>query len=186
MRNYLGIFFIIFLLSFIDKNLVAREKEGRLILGGGIYNFMENGEKRCTLTHTDSTCFREETVSETSIAYQLEYQSDKRFLKIFKPKIGFLGTSKNATYGYTGVSVDFYFGNCKCLVLTPSFAAGWYVDGDEIKMYNRLEFMSGGDLSYRFRNNVRVGVGLYHISNAGLGKENPGTESILFKYQIPF
>ena len=57
---------------------------------------MENGEKRCTLTHTDSTCFREETVSETSIAYQLEYQSDKRFLKIFKPKIGFLGTSKNA------------------------------------------------------------------------------------------
>ena len=35
-------------------------------------------------------------------------------------------------------------------------------------------------------NNVRVGVGVYHISNAGLGKENPGSESIILKYQIPF
>ena len=60
------------------------------------------------------------------------------------------------------------------------------MDGDEIKMYNRIEFMSGGDISYRFRNDVRVGVGIYHISNAGLGKENPGSESIIFKYQIPF
>ena len=186
MKNYLAIFLIIFVCSFFGEDLMARGKDYRLSLGGGIYNFMENGEKRCTSSHTDATCLSEESIAKTSVLYQLEYQYEKRFLKIFKPKIGFLGTSENAFYGYGGVSVDFFMGDCKCFLLTPSFAAGWYVDGDEIKMYNRIEFMSGGDLSYRFRNNVRVGVGVYHISNAGLGKENPGSESIILKYQIPF
>ena len=186
MKNYLEIFLIIFLCSFNIEYLFAKEKKNSLVLGGGIYNFMENGEKRCTSSHSDGTCFTEESVAKSSVLYQFEYQSGKNFLKIFKPKIGFLGTSENAFYGYGGVSVDFFFGNCKCFILTPSFAAGWYVDGDEIKMYNRIEFMSGGDISYRFRNDVRVGVGIYHISNAGLGKENPGSESIIFKYQIPF
>ena len=53
-------------------------------------------------------------------------------------------------------------------------------------MGNTIEFRSGGDFMYRFRNNVRVGVGVFHISNAGLGYRNPGSEQIIFKYQIPF
>ncbi|MAI59699.1 MAG: hypothetical protein CMM92_01610 [Rickettsiales bacterium] len=177
---------ILFFCLFPFFSVDAIDNKSRLSVGGGIYNFMENGEKRCISLHSDSTCFSEESIAKTSILYQLEYQSPKRIFKIFKPKIGFLGTSEDALYGYGGLAVDFYFGDCKCIVLTPSFAAGWYVDGDEIKMYNRLEFMSGGDISYRFRNNVRVGVGIYHISNAGLGTENPGSESIILKYQIPF
>ena len=48
-------------------------------------------------------------------------------------------------------------------------------DGDQIRMGNTLEFRSGGDFMYRFRNNVRVGVGVFHISNAGLGYRNPGS-----------
>ena len=65
-------------------------------------------------------------------------------------------------------------------------AAGAYEDGDQIRMGHTIEFRSGGDFMYRFRNNVRVGVGVFHVSNAGIGYRNPGSEQIIFKYQIPF
>ena len=71
-------------------------------------------------------------------------------------------------------------------MLSPSLAVGGYEDGDQIRLGHTLEFRSGGDISFRFRNNVRVGVGIFHISNAGLGYRNPGSEQIIFKYHIPF
>ena len=97
-----------------------------------------------------------------------------------------MGTDESAYYGYFGLSADLYFLRCKCIVLSPSLAAGIYEDGDQIRMGHTLEFRSGGDLSYRFKNNVRIGVGIFHISNAGLGYRNPGSEQIIFKYHIPF
>ena len=100
--------------------------------------------------------------------------------------MGFLGTSENAFYGYFGLSTDLYFFDCKCFLLSPSLAVGAYEDGDQIRLGHTLEFRSGGDISYRFKNNVRVGVGIFHISNAGLGYRNPGSEQIIFKYHIPF
>ena len=38
---------------------------------------------------------------------------------------------------------------------------------------------------YRFKNNARLGVGIFHISNADSGKKNPGSETLVLKYQIP-
>ena len=72
------------------------------------------------------------------------------------------------------------------IILLPSLAVGAYEDGDQIRMGNTIEFRSGADIMYKFRNNVRVGVGIFHISNAGLGYRNPGSEQIVLKYQIPF
>ncbi|MGH7126628.1 MAG: acyloxyacyl hydrolase [Stellaceae bacterium] len=48
------------------------------------------------------------------------------------------------------------------------------------------EFRTGAELDYRFADNRRVGVGLYHMSNAGLGKENPGVELATFVLTVPF
>ena len=123
---------------------------------------------------------------QSSTVYSVEYFFSKPILKILKPYVGFNGTDKDAYYGYFGFSTDFYFRKCKCFIITPTLAVGWYVDGNEIKMGNRVQFRSGGDIYYRFKNNVRIGVGLYHISNAGLGDQNPGAEQAILKYQIPF
>ena len=49
-----------------------------------------------------------------------------------------------------------------------------------------VQFRSGGDIYYKFRNNVSVGVGVYHISNAGLGEQNPGAEQAYFKISNTF
>ena len=58
----------------------------------------------------------------------------------------------------------------------------------EIKLgwVHTLQFRSGGDFMYKFRNNVRVGVGFFHISNAGLVIETLVRSKLIFKYQIPF
>ena len=165
-------FKLILILFFIPHTLVmAKDNKSRLSLGGGIYNFMKHGS---------------DGFNQSSTAYNVELFSGKKISNLVRPFVGFLGTDESAYYGYFGLSVDLYFFDCKCFVLTPSLAAGAYEDGDQIRMGNTIEFRSGGDFMYRFKNNVRVGVGVFHISNAGIGYRNPGSEQIIFKYQIPF
>lgn len=182
------ILFII--LSFFSKDLMANKTQGRLSFGGGIHNFMKTGISRCEQPSggCDPSSGGVDKVSykQRSTVFSFEYFSKRNALKILKPFVGFNYTNEQAYYGYFGFSADLFFGDCKCFIVMPTLAAGWYVDGDEIKLGNRVEFRSGGDIYYRFRNNVRIGVGIYHISNAGLGDQNPGTEQAILKYQIPF
>lgn len=178
---------IFFLIVIFFKDVSSKNENARFSLGAGIYNFMENGKSRCRNPIVDGTCTTAdlEAHKSASIAYNLEYFSKKKVLKYINPFIGFLGTTQEAYYSYFGLSGDLYFLKCKCIVITPSLAAGWYLDGEDIKLGNRVQFRSGGDITYKFRNKVRIGLGIFHISNANLGDENPGSEQIIFKYQIP-
>ncbi|MEQ8802710.1 acyloxyacyl hydrolase [Haliea sp.] len=40
-------------------------------------------------------------------------------------------------------------------------------------------------LEYRFSSEVRLGLALYHLSNASLGDENPGNEEIVISVNFP-
>ena len=167
----------------------AAEKKGRISVGAGIYNFMENGDFICrghAGCNKDSGGSDAVAYKNSSLAYNIEIFSSQNMFRYIKPFLGFMGTLDNASYSYFGLSGDLFFLNCKCLVVTPSLAAGWYVDGDEIKLGHHIEFRSGGDITYKFKNNVRVGVGIFHVSNAMLGDRNPGSEQAIFKYQVPF
>ncbi len=183
------ILFLILLFSCTD--LLANQKTGRLSFGGGIHNYMNNGIARCENPAGGCNTNNPGGVAlvpykQKSTVYSFEYFSKKNIFKIIKPFIGFNLTNEEAYYGYFGLSADLFFADCRCLIVTPTLAAGWYVDGDEIKLGSRVQFRSGGDIYYKFRNNVRIGVGLYHISNAGIGDQNPGAEQAILKYQIPF
>ncbi len=171
MNKILKLKVLLLALLFPISDLMAKDNKNRLSAGGGIYNFMKHGS---------------DGYNQDSVAYNVEIFSGRKALGFVKPFIGFLGTDESAYYAYFGLSADLYFARCKCIVLTPSLAVGAYEDGDQIRLGNTIEFRSGADLTYRFRNNVRVGVGVFHISNAGLGYRNPGSEQIIFKYQIPF
>ena len=181
---------ILLFLAFPFTEIGAFEKKGRLSVGGGIHNFMENGIVRCETLKGGcdpaSGGVALASYKDSSSVYSIEYFSSTKIMNVLKPYIGFNGTDQDAYYGYFGLSADLYFLKCKCFIITPTLAVGWYIDGEEIKLGNRVQFRSGGDIYYRFKNNVRVGVGLYHISNAGLGETNPGAEQAILKYQIPF
>ena len=184
----IGILFCLITFWFIGA-LEAKVKKGRISVGAGVYNFMENGDYICRGAagcDPASGGANAAPYKNSSLAYNIEIFSSRNIFKYIKPFVGFMGTTDNASYSYVGLSGDLFFLNCKCLVITPSLAAGWYVDGDEIKLGHHVEFRSGGDISYKFKNNVRVGVGIFHISNAMLGDRNPGSEQAILKYQVPF
>jgi lipid A 3-O-deacylase len=104
---------------------------------------------------------------------------------IFAPFAGAMGTGKGASYVYVGfgfdVNLPYRF------VLTPSFAGGYYQPGRGINLGYYWEFRSGAELDYRFWGDRRLGVGFYHMSNAGLGKAtNPGVELVTVVLTAPF
>ena len=94
------------------------------------------------------------------------------------------GTSDGAIYGLGGILMDVFFG--RRLVLTPSFGAGAYFDGDGKDLGSVIEFRSQVELAYRFNDRSRLGVAISHISNASIGSDNPGTEIVTIYYSIPF
>ena len=118
-----------------------------------------------------------------AIELRVEYRSNKK-IWIFKPLAGLMATTDSAFYGYGGVLIDLFFG--RRWVLTPSFAAGYYEDGDGRDLGYEIEFRSSVGLSYRFDNRTRVGLEFYHLSNANMGDFNPGTEVLSVVYSIPF
>ena len=114
--------------------------------------------------------------------FRAEYRHKKKFW-VFKPFIGVMGTSDSAVYGYSGFLLDLFFG--KRVVLTPSLAAGYYDKGDGLDLGHELEFRSSLELSYRFEDRTRLGVSFYHLSNASIGDNNPGTEVLSIVYSLP-
>ncbi|MBM3565461.1 MAG: acyloxyacyl hydrolase [Alphaproteobacteria bacterium] len=114
--------------------------------------------------------------------FRLEYRHDQKFW-IFKPFAGAMGTSDGASYYYAGILVDVYLGNR--VVVTPSFAPGYYAKGSGYDLGHEVEFRSQLELAYRFDDRSRLGISFGHMSNAGLGDKNPGTESLMVNYSIP-
>ena len=114
--------------------------------------------------------------------FRLEYRSDKK-LWIFKPLGGIMGTSDGAVYAFAGIGVDVFFG--RRIVLTPSFAPGYYAKGSGLDLGHELEFRSQIEFAYRFDDRSRLGVAVSHMSNASIADENPGTESAILYYSMP-
>ena len=117
-----------------------------------------------------------------ALEVRIEYRSDKKFW-IFKPFGGLMATSDFAVYGFAGALVDVYLG--RRVVVTPSFAAGLYADGDGKDLGFPVQFRSQLEIAYRFDNRARLGLSYSHLSNADLDSDNPGAESLAITYSIP-
>ena len=115
-------------------------------------------------------------------AFNIEYRSDINLWKIH-PFVGGFATSDASLYGYFGFLMDIYFG--PRWVLTPNTAVGAYSEGDGQDLGHVIEFRSGFELAYRFDDRSRLGIAVHHLSNAGIGDDNPGTETALIYYSVP-
>ena len=184
---------LLIIILLFSSDLKAKNKHGRISFGGGIHNFMKNGFAVCENPaiggcdlSSNSNAKLPVDFKDNSAVFSFEYYAKNNVLKFLKPFIGYNHTTQDAIYSYFGLSADLFFGKCKWVIVTPTLAAGWYIDGEEIRLGHKVQFRSGGDIYYKFKNNVRIGIGLYHISNAGLGDSNPGAEQAILKYQIPF
>jgi lipid A 3-O-deacylase len=115
-----------------------------------------------------------------------EFRVEWRFKEMFwgiHPFAGVMGTSDSAVYSYGGIAFDWKLGK---FVFTPSFSAGAYRDGDGKDLGHVVEFRSALEIAYEFENRHRLGLIFYHLSNASISDNNPGTEVFSLGYSIPF
>ena len=117
----------------------------------------------------------------------LQHQNEELFKKSFLGKLspitgGFL-TEKNAFYLYTGIQAEYELG---FLTITPSFAPGYYNDGDGKDLGYPLEFKSEIQMSFNLSDDAHLGMSYNHISNASLGDKNPGANSYMLNFLKQF
>jgi hypothetical protein len=113
---------------------------------------------------------------------RIEYKPHYHYSVLY-PLAGLMATWKGAVYLYGGFCLDFVIGHH--FLISPDFAAGFYHQGGGRDLGYPIEFRSGIEVGWQFKSLARVGVHFYHISNASLGKRNPGEESLVFFMAFP-
>ncbi len=162
------------------KSLMA---QGYDIFGIGIYDVKFDG-----------------TSSDYAQDLRFERRFDKPLMNIgpeednffyLKPFAGLELTTDSAIYVLSGIYLEDNLGELMSgeknnWNFTPSLGVGYYDDGNGKKLGNKIEFRTTFEFSYNLKNLDRVGISISHISNANIGKKNPGAEVISLSYQKPF
>lgn len=108
-----------------------------------------------------------------------------RFLPDVIPMTGAMATSRGTLYVYGGFRWEVPLG--KRWVASPNWAAGVYYRDrkeDSKDLGGAIEFRSGLELSYVLGERSRLGLCLYHLSNAGIYDFNPGSESLVLTFSV--
>ena len=160
--NIICLFFL--LLVFVKAEEVEMEnKNTEFSVYTGMFDFSDDG-KRATLI---------------GLQHQNEELNRDTFLGNLSPITGAMITVDNASYFYTGVQAQYKIG---ALNFTPSFAPGYYNQGDGKDLGHALEFKSEIQLSLDLSKNSQFGFSYNHLSNASLGDKNPGANSYMFNF----
>ena len=175
--------FRIFVFIFVMLNSFSLNAQGYDVFGFGIYDVKFDGT-----SSNYATDFRFERRFDNSLI-NIGPEEDNFFY--LKPFAGIEVTTDSAFYILGGIYLDdnigeLIYGQESKWVFTPSFAIGYYDDGDGKKLGNDIEFRTTFELSYQLKNLDRIGISFGHISNANIGNKNPGVEIISLSYQKPF
>ena len=111
--------------------------------------------------------------------HQNELLERDSFLGNISPITGGFITENSAIYIYSGIEWNIDVGSFE---FTPSFAPGLYKKGDGKDLGHVLEFKTEVQLSYRFSDDMSLGVSYNHASNVSLGYKIPGANSYMFNF----
>jgi len=101
----------------------------------------------------------------------------------FHPYAGVEVTTLGAGLASGGWAMDAYLG--RHVVFTWSEGVGLYEAGNMVTLGSFIEFRSQAELGWRFNDESRITGEISHISNAGIGKRNPGAEIVGVYYHVP-
>jgi hypothetical protein len=99
------------------------------------------------------------------------------------PGIGVTFAEGGTEYGYAALHYDFHIG--RSWFVTPVIGAGYFRNTDTLDLGYAVEFKTGLEISVRVADRYRLGVQGYHLSNASLSEDNPGTEVLELVIAIP-
>ena len=155
---------VFFLFSFIAvAEEVKLQNNTEFNVFTGMFDFSDDG-KRSNLV---------------GIQHQNKELNRDTLLGNLSPITGAMITGDNATYIYTGVQAQYKIGS---LNFTPSFAPGYYNEGDGKDLGHALEFKSEVQLSLELPKDSQFGFSYNHLSNASLGDKNPGANSYMLNF----
>ena len=152
---------IFFSFSIQAEELKLDDKNTEFNVYTGMFDFSDQG-KRSTLL---------------GFEHQNESFNRNTFMGNLSPITGAMITADSASYFYTGVQANYKLGG---LNFTPSFAPGYYNQGDGKDLGHALEFKSEVQLSLELPKESQFGFSYNHLSNASLGSKNPGANSYMF------
>ncbi|MCX4188344.1 acyloxyacyl hydrolase [Methylophaga sp. OBS4] len=98
------------------------------------------------------------------------------------PAVGINANSDGGYWAHAGFRYDIELN--PNWILTPNVAVVGYENGGGRDLGHGLQFRTGLELAYQLNTSSRIGLGIYHMSNAHLGKNNPGAESIFLSYSF--
>ena len=117
----------------------------------------------------------------TLIGFQHQNEDLNRdtFLGNLSPITGALITGDSAAYIYTGIQAQYKLGKIN---FTPSFTPGLYSKGNGKDLGHVVEFKTELQISLDIFSDSKLGFSYNHLSNASLGKKNPGANSYMFNF----
>ena len=167
----LRILHLIVISFFVCFSLLADEKKldnnTEFNVYTGMFDFSDDGKKASLI----------------GFQHQDENLNRDTFLGNLSPITGAMITADNASYFYTGVQAEYKVGS---LNITPSFAPGYYSQGDGKDLGHALEFKSEVQVSLDLPKDSQFGFSYNHLSNASLGDKNPGANSYMFNFLKKF
>ena len=156
-------YIIFFVLLSSSVNSEENNSNSKFNVYSGMFDFSDTGKK--------------------STLIGLQHQNDDlnrdTFLGNLSPITGALVTGDAAAYIYTGVQAQYKFGNMN---FTPSFTPGLYSKGNGKDLGHIIEFKSELQISLDLSSDSQLGFSYNHLSNASLGKKNPGANSYMFNF----
>ncbi len=121
-------------------------------------------------THGDDTPF------EAGVELRLRPRTKANLV----PAFGLAGTEKGSFWVYGGLRLDWEV--TESWIVTPQLAVTAYEDGDGFDLGGVVELRSGLEIAYRLESGSRLGILFFHLSNARIYDENPGSNSLVLTW----
>jgi hypothetical protein len=99
------------------------------------------------------------------------------------PGAGVTFAEGGTAYGYAALHYDFAVGHS--WFVTPVVGAGLFRNTDALDLGHTVQFKTGLEISLRVDGRYRIGLQGYHLSNASLDDDNPGTEVLELVVLVP-
>ena len=132
---------LFFILLLVVTNLVSGQNSQSIAISVGRYNVLHDNDF-------------------TTYEWRVELRSAK-WNNVINPFGGVMFNSDGASLVYWGFLYDFYITNH--IIFTPSFAPGFYSQGNSKDLSLALEFRSQLELAYLFNNESRFGISFLRI-----------------------
>jgi hypothetical protein len=115
--------------------------------------------------------------------FQAEYKSSRFFWRYLRPQATFVLSEYGSGFVGFGFGWEYYL--TKHIVVIPSFSPGFYWKGKGKNLGCPLEFRSALEISYETEKRIRVGIQVFHVSNAHLSHKNPGFNALTLCIGFP-